>query len=298
MAFPKIPGIRKVSAKEVRELMKLPWVRDEELSDRRWDVRLLPDGRVLWYLGDHTPGTLYPSREAFAEVKRACEEDAAKGPVDLTRTLLPPIDEFLRDVGAHAKNLGKAIGVPDDALDRTEASLDVAYKAVLRLPRAKRVTPEVITPLTAYVGEVMRLIGDGCWTRAPTTRKRSVPVYEPADEAASQAAVQARGAAADKAAADVKARGDSAAAQAKARHNALFGTYLAGPQPIRYDVVEEAFTGHENEPMIRARDGELLQPFAAVIVELTEHGARGSLSGAVRAPLIRYLNEKKTGSPG
>jgi hypothetical protein len=101
-------------------------------------------------------------------------------------------------------------------------SLDVAYKAVLRLRKAKRMTPEVFTPLTAYVGEVMRLVCDGQWTTSP------------------------------------------------------------------------AMTGHENEPMIRAHDGGLFQPFAIVLVEITEHGARGSLRGAVTGTLARYLTEKKT----
>jgi hypothetical protein len=68
---------------------------------------------------------------------------------------------------------------------------------------------------------------------------------------------------------------------------------------MRYDVVEVPITGHENEPMIRARDGELYQPFRIVIVEIVEHGARGSLEGAVEGTLARYAIEKrKTGSSG
>jgi hypothetical protein len=208
-----------VSAKQVRELMKLA-VRDEELSDRRWDMRLLPDGRVLWYLGNTMAGTVYPSREAFAKMRQELEAEAAKGPVDLTRTLLPPIADFLRDPEALAKGLGKAIGVPDEALDRSVDSIDIAYKAFLRMRAPKRETPEVVGPLTAYVGEVMRRACDGQWTSVPTR-------------------------------------------------------------------------GHENEPMIRARDGALLQPFALVLVEMTEHGSRGSLTGAVSGTLARYLVEKR-----
>jgi hypothetical protein len=227
MASRRAPGARTASVKEVRELSKLPWVRDEALSSRGMEARVLPDGRVLLYIADDCTSALYPSRESLAEVRRAGEEMMAKGrTIDLTQTLLPPIADFLRDAEAHAKSLGKAIRVPDEALDRTVESLDVAYKAVLRLRNAKRMTPAVFTPLTAYVGEVMRLVCDGQWTTSPP------------------------------------------------------------------------MTGHENEPMIRAPDGGLFQPFGILLVEITEHGVQGSLRGAVTGTLARYLIEEKTGSAG
>jgi hypothetical protein len=58
MAEGKIPGVRQASIKEVRELVKVA-VRDEELSDRDTDARLLPDGRVLLYHGEHERGVVY-----------------------------------------------------------------------------------------------------------------------------------------------------------------------------------------------------------------------------------------------
>jgi hypothetical protein len=33
---------------------------------------------------------------------------------------------------------------------------------------------------------------------------------------------------------------------------------------------------HENEPMIKAHDGGLLQPFTILLIEVMEHGRRGS----------------------
>ena len=152
----------------------------------------------------------------LADLLREAEAETAKGPVDPTKTLLPPLAEFLRDPEALAKGLGKAIRVPDEALDRSLESLDVAYKAFLRVRNPKRKTPEVVGPLTAYVGEVMRRTCDGTWTSM-------------------------------------------------------------------------SMRGHENEPMIRARDGGLFQPFAVVLVEMTEHGSRGSLTGAVAGALARYV---------
>src|SRR5262249_10015904 len=144
------------------------------------------DGRVLlclYVLGDNDKGTLYPSREALAEVQREGAEEVARGPIDYAQTLLPPLDDFLRDAEVHAKGLGKALGVPEETLDRSIDSLDVAYKAVLRRRRDQRLTPEIFTPLTAYTGEVMRLLCDGRWTKMPATMKRKVPVFDPEDEA-------------------------------------------------------------------------------------------------------------------
>jgi hypothetical protein len=165
----KIPGVRRASIKEVEELSKLPWVRDEALSTRMIEARVLPDGRILQFVSDSDPGTLFPSREVFVELRREIEERSAKGPVDLTRTLLPPIDDFLRDVEAHAKSLGERIRVPGEALDHTPASLDAVDQAMKRIPWAKRQVPELVTPLVAYVGFVMLAGCDGRWTKPPGT---------------------------------------------------------------------------------------------------------------------------------
>jgi hypothetical protein len=221
MAAGKMPGVRQASAKEVRELLKLAWVRDEPLSAaiRGTDARLLPDGRVLLYSGEGERGTVYPSRAALEEMQRRCLEDLAKGPVDLTRALLPPIDDFLRDVEAHAKSLGERIRVPDEALDRTPASLDAIDAALRRIPKAKRETSEIVTPLVAYVGFVMLRGCDGRWTKAP----------------------------------------------------------------VRPDV-----TGNENEPMIKARDGRILQPFALVVLPMVEPSRRLPLRAAVDVYLAPY----------
>jgi len=256
-------------------------------------MRLLPDGRVLWYLGDMTSGIVYPSRQVFAKLRQELEAEAAKGPVDLTRTLLPPIDDFLRDPGGLAKQLGKAVHVPDETLDGSIGSIDVAYKALLRMRSPKRKTAEVVGPLTAYVGEVMRRICGGSWTKSPTTKKESVPVYDPADQAAWTANAAAIRADADKAVEEVKARRGSGAAQGMAFSTVMARTFAVAPKPIRFDVIEVSITGHENEPMILARDGALLQPFALVLVEMTEHGPRGSLAGAVSGTLARYPIEKR-----
>jgi hypothetical protein len=173
MANGKIAGARRVSVKEVRELLKLAWVREEELCARDLDARVLPDGRVLLYWGEGERGTLYPSGSA-EELKRSYDETlrkALQGPVDMTRTLLPPVADFLRDVEAHAKSLGKRIGVADEALDGTPQSLDAVDKALKKIPWAKRQVPDLVTPLVAYVGEVMRKASGGRWMPSPKPGK-------------------------------------------------------------------------------------------------------------------------------
>jgi hypothetical protein len=272
----KIPGSRQASAKEVRELMKLPWVHDESLSLRGMEARVLPDGRVLLFIAEGSKAPLYPSREAVREVLRRGQGMLAKPPLG-PATLLPPVDEFLRDVEAHAKALGKVIRVPAEALDMSDATLDVIYKAVLKVRRQKRETPEVFTPLTAYVGEVMRRICDGRWAKFPATWVRDVPVYDPEQLSAWQALAQAS-----------QVPGKAPAGELTALH----------PRPIRVDKVEEPTMGQDiNEPVIYSRDGRMFQPFAIILDQLMEYGNRGSLLGAVQGTLLRYLTARDTGAP-
>jgi hypothetical protein len=221
MASRKIPGFRTASVKEARELSKLPWVRDEALSSRGSEARVLPDGRVFLFVADDCPAALYPSRESLAEVCRAGEE-MAKGPaVDLTQTLLPPIADFLRDVEAHAKSVGQVLRIPDEALDFTEASLDAIDAALERIrPAAKRMTPEIVTPVIAYVGEVMRRVSGGHWKQWTT-----------------------------------------------------------------------------NEPLIKARDGRLLQPFSLVVLPMVEPSRRLALRAAVDVTVMAYRPGSQGGAP-
>jgi hypothetical protein len=285
MAGRKIPGVRNLSVREVRELSKLPWVRDDALSRPASEARVLPDGRVFLFIGENIRTVIFPSCEALAETRREGDEAVAKGPINYAQTLLPPLDDFLRDAEVHAKGLAKALGVPDEALDRSLDSLDVAYKAVLRLRRDKRLTPEVFTPLTAYTGEVMRLVCGGRWTKMPATMERKVPVYDPEDNARWAAEWE-------QATAEVRARGGSVLERSMAaRHVRL-------PRVIRYDEVEEPIRGHENEPVIQGHDGALLQPFAVLLKEVVEYGARGSLTGAISGTLARYSAARKGQSSG
>jgi hypothetical protein len=273
-----------LSLKKTRELLELAWVRDDALSRLGLEARVLPDGRVLLVLSKgEDKGTLYPSREALAEVWRECDK-MPKGPIDAAVMLLPPLEEFLRDVEAHARSLGGQIGVADEVLDGSEKSLEAVDKRVWRIPLAKRETRELVTPLVAYLGEVMRRASDGRWGRFPKTQKKQVPVFE-ASEAAAYAAYQATH----------QARVTEALAQGDSPREAMRKATAAWdpsnpelifprPRPLRYDVVEERISGHENEPVVIAHNGDLIQPLPRVL-EFVEGGSRGSFAGAVSGTL-------------
>jgi hypothetical protein len=208
MANSKYPGLRKASVKEVRELCKLPWVHDPALSTDACEARVLPDGRVLMYLAPGEKANLFPTRasaeEAHREYLESCRkavEERAKPFVDPSVTLLPPVADFLRDVAAHAKSLGPRLHIPDDVLDGTPESLDAVDKALKKIPWAQRQVPDLVTPLVAYLGEVIRKATGGTWSTSTAP-------------------------------------------------------------------------GHENEPMITTRGGNLVQPFASVFLPMVEPSRR------------------------
>jgi hypothetical protein len=303
----KIQGIRRVSKKELRELSKLPWVLDEAHSDPSWETRVLSDGRVLHILRIDGSAKLFPSREAFDQmlqgVKAMVEEEATKGHFDPAKELLPPLADFIRDVDKLSLGLGKVLHIPEEALDRSVESLDLVDRALLRVTIAKRMTPEVFTPVTAYLGEVMRLVCDGRWGKLPATIKKKGPTYDPADykawATAAGAVVRAAGAAADKAAADASMRGAGDRAAARAFYKAydydavVKATSASSPKILGYEEYEEPIHGHEHEPVIWAHDGALVQPVASVVRSLSERSTYGTLRTAVEGKLHRYLVAKR-----
>ena len=285
----------RIPAKELRGYMRLPI--DEALStlSRGAEVWILPDGRVLRQLGGRGAST-WPSRDAYVEWLRKGEEEMAKcrAAPPPAQTLLPPIDDFLRDVEAHARSLGPRLRIPDAALDFTPASLDIVDKALKRIPWAKRPVPDLVTPLVAYLGEVIRRGCGGQWMKMPaTTREREVNVYNPVEAAAYVAAKQAlesaAHAAAHKAAAEARARRAKALDVAQARGDALTEGRkkiwaLAAPKPIRTEVIQETIGGHENTPLITASPDHVFDPFASVYIPMFEPSKRIPLRSAVGVP--------------
>ncbi len=147
----------------------------------------------------------------YDETKRKTIEQFRTGFPDPCLTLLPPVADFIRDVEAHAKSLGPRIGVADDVLDFTPESLDAVDKALKKIPWARRQVPDLVTPLVAYLGEVIRKSTGGQWSTS-TAR------------------------------------------------------------------------GHENEPMITTRGGNLVQPFASVYLPMVEPSRRIPLRSSPGVP--------------
>lgn len=290
MASGKIPGVRNVTMAQARKLLKLPWVADEALSTFS-PAHVLADGRVLLYMPGDMIGSLYPSREVaeemnrrYAETERKAAEQTAAGYPDPCLELLPPIDDFIRDVDAHAESVGKALKVKGGPLDRSVASLDAVDKALVRIPRAKRPVPEIVTPLTAYVGELMRKASGGRWSKLPPTGEQ-VHIYDPADILAALAAKRKMQpiavAAGDKAAAEAKARGASAPDVEAARVAALFEVRDRVP-PARPIRIEER---KYNEPVIAASNGQMLRPFVLLFLPMIEPDRYRPLRIAVESDL-------------
>jgi hypothetical protein len=286
----------RIPAKELRKYMTLPV--DLELSTRGDEVRVLPDGRVLRKLVACRGVDIWPSREAYVEWWRNAEEEAAKArsAPPPAQTLLPPIDDFLRDVEAHARSLGPRLRIPDDVLDFTPASLDAVDKALKRIPWAKRQVPDLVTPLVAYLGEVIRRGCGGRWTKIPpATREREVSVFDPVElaayDTARKAVMAAAAAAGHQAAADARARRAKAWEVNRARLDAHQEVYqkiwaVPAPKPIRTDVIVETIRDRENEPLITASGDQLYDPFASVFIPMIEPSKRIPLrsSFGVRHP--------------
>ncbi len=278
--------IRPVRGKEIRELSSLPWVRDETLSSDSYEARVLSDGRVLrvsLLLTGPQTGGLFPSRASAEEAHRAyleCCREAAKGPVDNCARLLPQIDDFLRDVEAHAKSLGPRLRIPDEVLDGTPESLDVVDKALKRIPWAKRQVPDLVTPLVAYLGEVMRKGCGGRWTKAPTTKKLLVPVFDPAELETWRIA-------------GLSLLASAAAAGAEAWAERMIREHL--PKPRREEI-EVPSSDNANEPMIEAPGGRQFQPFVSVFLPMVEPSRRIPLRSSPGVPYDRPA-KKAGGSP-
>jgi hypothetical protein len=302
MAHRKIPGVRNVSHKEARELSKLPWVADDEVLSTLGQARILPDGRVL--VCDPYGGTLYPSRAAaeemnrqLAETKRLMIEQAAGRIPHPAVALLPPIDDFLRDVEAHARSLGPRLRIPDEVLDGSVASLDAVYKALKRIPRADRQVADLVTPLVAYVGEVLRRASGGRWIKVPPTYTEQEAVFAPGEWEAFCAALDARRLMADaagkKAEAEAKARRASKADVALAINAAISAACeafnrernLKEPKPIRFDMVEKPRQDSGNAPVVVASNGQSFDPFGDLFTWMVEPSKRPPPRGTVETRL-------------
>jgi hypothetical protein len=285
-------GMQRVSG--LREYLKLPV--DHELSrGTGGEVRILPDGRVLWRLVAIRGGTTWPSREVYTEYRRRQDEECAKArsAPHPAVALLPPIDDFLRDVEAHARSLGPRLRILDEVLDGTVASLGAVDKALKRIPLAERPVADLVTPLVAYVGEVLRRASGGRWIKVPPTYTEREAVYAPGEWEAFCAAVTAlrpiQEAAAKKAEAEAKARRaskeDVDLAIREAYEAVSRESNVKEPKPIRFDMVEKPRQDSGNAPVVVASNGRSFDPFSDLFTWMVEPSKRNPPRATVETRL-------------
>jgi hypothetical protein len=159
---PKRRG-KMISAARVRSLLTSQATRlDSELQSRApGRPHLLEDGQLLLVFEDGR-GTLYPSRVALLELLEHVESLAKQGPVDPKQSLLLPTDMFIASVREQAAHLAQLIG-SRELLDGSQASLKAVDEVLQNLPSDQRLSPEWVSSLVAYVGEIMRTATDGRW---------------------------------------------------------------------------------------------------------------------------------------
>jgi hypothetical protein len=165
-----------ISAKRVRSLLSEQESRvDTELQKRTpGQPLLLKDGQVVLVFEDGK-GTLYPSRDALIELLDRVEALAKQGPVDPKRWLLPPSATFLAEVQQQAARLVRLMG-SQEALDGSVASLAAVDKTLQALSREERMSPDWVSSLVAYIGEIMRTTTDGHWAQSSPSPGEDEPV--------------------------------------------------------------------------------------------------------------------------
>lgn len=150
---------KKVTAKKARELLASEPAA-KQVANEYGSMYVLADGQALLLFEDGA-GMLYPSREAYEQLMGWAKQEVAKGPQDPKLDLLPPAAQFLANVAERAAHPPAKL-VPSLAGD--EKDFEAIDGAVLGLPRAARLAPELVTWLVAFVGEYMRKTTNGRWS--------------------------------------------------------------------------------------------------------------------------------------
>ncbi|HLK99677.1 MAG TPA: hypothetical protein VK539_03795 [Myxococcaceae bacterium] len=167
---------RMISAARVRKLLvEKTFVVATDLQERvPGKPLLLQDGQIVLVFEDGR-GTLYPSRDALVDLMERAEELVKQGPIDPKQTLLPPVDVFIDQVKEHASRLAGLLGI-HHSLDGSGESLRIVDMAVYKLSKEQRMSPEVVSSLVAYVGEILRSATSGSWTTISPSPRELEPV--------------------------------------------------------------------------------------------------------------------------
>jgi hypothetical protein len=152
---------------------------------------------------------------------------------------------------------------------------------------------DLVTPLVAYLGEVLRRASGGRWIKVPPTYTEREAVYAPGEWEAYCAALNARRlmaeAAEKKAEAEAKARraskSDVALAISAAREAVHRESNVQEPKPIRFDMVEKPRQDSGNAPVVVASNGQSFDPFGDVFIWMVEPSKRNPPHATVEARL-------------
>jgi hypothetical protein len=136
------------------------WTIDPELTKESFRRAYRhPDGRSLLVFREGR-GSLFESREELLALHRDLE---TRKPEHLLKGRLEQPAEFLTNVPTLIGELATKLRIQVEALDRSEASLELVDAAVRKIGRRKCLTAPYFGPLVAYVGEVMRAATQGRW---------------------------------------------------------------------------------------------------------------------------------------
>lgn len=183
------PRTRKLSRRQVHELLRRePTNVDPQLSDVGCVAHRFDDGRVLLVFEEDAKGILYESVDELEALVARVQEAVDRGPEHSAAKLIPQGRQFTQVAVSLAAQAGRALGIPDKALDGTERSLDSVEEAVRRLGARKCRTKGRFPALVAFVGEVIGRATGGCWdafqdeitgTWEPIIRDPSGRIYQP-----------------------------------------------------------------------------------------------------------------------
>jgi hypothetical protein len=163
-----------IGAKKARKLLKeVGGAKDAELraeierilghsSEPSDEIYRLTDGRVVHI--SYSNARLYESSEEYRQVLASVEEAAMRKPRHPLGTRFPSGGGFIDAVGQLAQELAAKLQLSAEALNGSVDSLEHVDQAARRLGGHNFLDdPTILTPIVAYIGEVMREATDGHW---------------------------------------------------------------------------------------------------------------------------------------
>jgi hypothetical protein len=168
--FGKAIGVRS-ARKLIREIggatdhaLAVEWERalGHPLSRPDEEIVRLHDGRVLWI--SYGSANIYASADAYFQLLALVKQVSRRKPGHSLGTSFPRGQGFIEAVPRLVQELPIKLGLSAQTLNGSVDSLERIDKAVRRFGgQACLDDPEILAPIVAYVGEVMRGVIGGRW---------------------------------------------------------------------------------------------------------------------------------------